>query len=295
MPHDSHGLRKLSIDTVRGRLATLDIKPPQHIPIHTHVVIVGGFLLGKEMWVPTMLRLARSGYRICAYDHLGMPDSPGPEDPEAYTLQALAEDMTEVAHSLDDGNPVHVVGSCFGGFVARTAVLREPGVAHSLALVSSGSTLDESASPDLADYVATTISTEGRQGLLECVINLLAQEPGRPPKLGRAFDVLRRNLFGSQLHHLLGFSRAVATADFPAESLHELDLPKLVAYGAEDGIWPPSTQEEMGRRMGARTVAITGARHSPLLERPTTSATILKDFLQPSAAQATITHESVSP
>lgn len=295
MARDSHRLRTQSIDTTRGQLGCLDAHPPQGVPIRAHAVIVGGFLLGKEMWVPTMLRLARHGYRVCAYDHLGLPDSPGPDDPHAYTLHALAEDMLELARGLDDGNPVHVVGSCFGGFVARTAALLEPAAVRSLALVSSGTTLAESASPDLADYVASTISSEGRQGLLDCVIALLGREPERPPTLGRAFDVLQRNLFGSQLHHLTGFSRAVATADFPAASLRDLAMPKLVAYGADDGVFAPETQEALGRRIGATTVAIDGASHSPLLERPSTSAAVLKDFLHTDTPQQTPTHESVHP
>ncbi len=290
---DSHRLQAHAIETTRGPLGCLDARPPHGTPIRAHVVIVGGFLLGKEMWVPTMLRLARHGYRVCAYDHLGLPDSPGPDDPDAYTLRALAEDMIEIARRLDDANPVHVVGSCFGGFVARTAVLLDPGVARSLALVSSGTTLEESASPDLADYVASTLSSEGRQGLLDCVIGLLGREPGRPPTLGRAFEVLKRNLFGSRLHHLTGFSRAVATADFPTASLRELAIPKLVAYGADDGVFPPDVQEAMGRRIGATTVAIDGASHSPLLERPSTSAAVLKDFLRTEPAHQPATPESV--
>lgn len=256
-------------------------------------MIAGGFLLGKELWIPTMLRLARHGYRICAYDHLGLPDSPGPNDSDAYTLHALAEDMLEVARSLDDGNPVHVMGSCFGGFVARTAVLNDPDAARSLTLISSGTTLEESASPDLADYVASTLSSEGRHGLMDCVISLLGQDLEGPPTLGRAFEVLKRNLFGSQLHHLTGFSRAVASARFPAAPLRELRLAKLVIYGTDDGIFAPETQEAMGRWIGANTVAIDGASHSPLLERPSTSTTVLKDFLDSEAAHPAAAHESV--
>lgn len=293
MTRDARRLQTLSIDTSRGSLGCLDVHPPQDVPTRAHVVIAGGFLLGKELWVPTMLRLARHGYRICAYDHLGLPDSPGPENPDAYTLHALAEDMLEVARGLDDGNPVHLMGSCFGGFVARTAVLRDPTAARSLTLISSGTTLEESASPDLADYVASTLSSEGRQGLVDCVIGLLGQDREAPPTLGRAFEVLKRNLFGSQLHHLTGFSRAVASARFPSAALRDLNLAKLVVYGTDDGIFTPETQEAMGRRIAASTVAVDGASHSPLLERPSTSTTVLKDFLDREAAQPVTAHESV--
>ncbi|MBA8826090.1 pimeloyl-ACP methyl ester carboxylesterase [Saccharopolyspora lacisalsi] len=294
MTRDAHRLQTRSIDTPRGPLGCLDAHPPQDVPTRGHAVIAGGFLLGKELWVPTMLRLSRHGYRICAYDHLGLPDSPGPDDPDAYTLRALAEDMLAVARGLDDGNPVHLMGSCFGGFVARTAVLHDPDAARSLTLISSGTTLEESASPDLADYVASTISSEGRQGLLDCVIGLLGQSPEGPPTLGRAFEVLKRNLFGSQLHHLTGFSRAVASARFPTAPLRELDLAKLVVYGTDDGIFTPETQESMGRRIGASPVAVDGASHSPLLERPSTSTTVLKDFLDRETAQSVAAHESAT-
>ncbi len=293
MSPKSHGLRELRIETPRGCLGALEVHPPQGVPVRAHAIMVGGFLFGKEMWIPAMLRLARHGYRTCAYDHLGMPDSAGPDDPAAYTLELLAGDLVEAARQWASGEQVHVLASCFGGFVARVAVLVDPDLARSLVLLSSGSTLDESITPDLADYVASTLSTQGRQGLVDCVVNLLAREPEHPPKLGRAFEVVRRNLFESQLHHLIGFARAVATADFPATELRAVDIPKLVAYGAEDGVWTPAVQEAMAQRMGAVTVPITGAKHSPLLERPTNASAVLKDFLHTVDEQATEDHRVV--
>jgi pimeloyl-ACP methyl ester carboxylesterase len=278
-------MRELFVETRWGRLAATEAAPPPGVETRAHAVMTGGFLIGKEMWVPAMLRLARQGYHVCAYDHLGMAASGGPDEAEAYTLDALADDLLVVAGEIAGTRSVHVLGSCFGGFVARTAVLRAPERARSLTLLSSGPSMAESTDPGFAGRMASIVSADGHAGIGKLVTDWLAEQPGRP---GRAFDVFQRNLDGTTLGHLLGFPRSVDEAVFPEEALRALDIPKLVVYGVHDNVWIPPVQEAMGQRIGARTVAVDNAKHAPLLDRPATTATVLQDFLDQAEDVATV-------
>ena len=55
-------------------------------------------------------------------------------------------------------------------------------------------------------------------------------------------------------------------------------LPLLVAYGAADDAWPPATQADMARRLGARHAVIAGAAHSPGVEQPDATVAVLEEF-----------------
>jgi pimeloyl-ACP methyl ester carboxylesterase len=55
-------------------------------------------------------------------------------------------------------------------------------------------------------------------------------------------------------------------------------LPMTVVYGEIDDAWPTDEQDEMAKRLGADRVCIPGAAHSPAIEAPMTTASILTDF-----------------
>ena len=63
-------------------------------------------------------------------------------------------------------------------------------------------------------------------------------------------------------------AKAVATAGLPA----------MVVYGENDDAWPPAEQELMARRLCADRTCIPGAAHSPAVEAPVTTASILTKF-----------------
>ena len=64
----------------------------------------------------------------------------------------------------------------------------------------------------------------------------------------------------------LRLSGAVIGRRDVVDELAALNLPLLVAFGPDDDAWPPSAQEEMARRLGARVTVVHGAGHSPAAE-----------------------------
>ena len=137
-----------------GGLAAIEAHPPAGAAKRAPVLFVPGFTGSKEDFLPVLAPIAEAGYRAVAVDQRGQYESPGPDDPAAYTVEALAADLMIVVAGLSaesGGRPpgpgVHVVGHSFGGLVARAAALagaagpgraEAPGLVRSLTLLDSG-------------------------------------------------------------------------------------------------------------------------------------------------------------
>ena len=94
-----------------------------------------GYTGTKEDFALLLPLLADAGLRAVAMDLPGQYETPGPDDPAAYTPEALSRSVLAVAAQLD--RP-HLVGHSFGGLVSRAAVIADPGAVRSLVLMGSG-------------------------------------------------------------------------------------------------------------------------------------------------------------
>src|SRR6478609_1537076 len=64
------------------------------------VLLVAGYTGSKEDFAPLLAPLAEAGYRVVAIDQRGQYESPGPDDPAAYSVAELAADVVAVARVL---------------------------------------------------------------------------------------------------------------------------------------------------------------------------------------------------
>jgi non-heme chloroperoxidase len=71
-------------------------------------------------------------YRAISYSRRYHPPNPVPPDAKEYAIAEHANDLREVISS--QGETAHIVGSSYGGYVALTLALREPGLFRSLTL-----------------------------------------------------------------------------------------------------------------------------------------------------------------
>src|SRR3954471_3513098 len=92
------------------------------------VLLVAGYTGTKEDFAPILAPLAAAGVRAVAIDQRGQYESPGPDDPAAYSVDVLAADVLLVSALLrgEGGGPLHLLGHSFGGLVCRGAVLADP-------------------------------------------------------------------------------------------------------------------------------------------------------------------------
>lgn len=266
-------MRQVSVDTPRGRIECL--RNAADAPGGAVSITVNGLAETSHRWGPALVQVSRLGHVAYAYDHRGQFES-GAADPDC-TVESLADDLRELIDELSPGRPVHVVGGCLGGFVARELAVRAPDRVRSLVLLGSGSSLSTSAAPRLHEQVGQAVAIDGRNAVFEVI-------RGQARKMGvsdRTVDRVRGNYLALRPSFLVEFSRSVAKYTdaierFPAPGGEF--LPVLVAHGSADDMWTAHEQQRLAGRLDARIAVIDGAGHSPTVTHPRATAELFARF-----------------
>jgi pimeloyl-ACP methyl ester carboxylesterase len=257
------------VELASGPLAYLDV-PAEGSSVGT-AVLVPGYTGSKEDFGLLAAPLTAAGFRFVAVDLRGQHESPGPDDPAAYTVGALGAEVLEFVRALGAG-PVHLVGHSFGGLVCRDAVLRDPRAIRTFTLLDSGPAGLSGPRVERMRMVAPVLDTYGPEALFDAI---LAGGPRPGPEL-EAF--LRKRFLASSVAGLRAMGTAVTDEPDRVDELRAAGVPMLVACGKYDDAWTPETQREMAERLGAPYVVIPDAIHSPAAEAPDATARVLLDF-----------------
>ncbi len=164
------GVRRLTIETSRGKFAALEALPPSGVHERQPALLVPGYTGSKEDFLLILQALAAAGRQVVAIDMRGQFETPGADDAAPYQLGALAADVAMVADWLSEGHDgaaspggpgsgpsgpgggrgVHLLGHSLGGLVAREVLLARAARISSLILMSSGpGALSGQVGPDL--------------------------------------------------------------------------------------------------------------------------------------------------
>lgn len=269
--------RARTLGTARGPFAVYDAGGGGDAAPRTTAVLVPGFTGSKEDYLPLLEPLTASGHRVLAIDQRGQYETPGPDDRAAYELDALGRDVLAVAAAAGAAR-VHLVGHSFGGLVVRAAAIAAPGAVASVTLLCSG----PGPIPEYeAERARRLIRALGKHSVDEIWAFMYeraragGEYDGVPPEivefLGRRFRASSPAGLAAMAGHL------VAVPDRTAE-LAATGVPAMVAYGADDCIWPLAEQADMARRLGARHEILVGAAHSPAVQAPAATAALLAGF-----------------
>ncbi len=268
------GSRRVSYDVDGARLAAVWMASAA--PAQATVLLVPGFTGSKEDFSPILPHLSLGGFHSGALDQRGQHESPGPADPTAYSVAALAEDLLAVADQLD--GRLHVVGHSFGGLVARAAVLAMPTRFASLVLMSSGPAALDGPRVAAMDAMRPLVEAGDLLTVVDVMDAATALDERREALSDELRAFLRHRFLMSSAAALLGMGDALTSEPDRVEELAAAAIPTLVIHGSRDDAWLPEVQAEMAVRLGARHDVVTGAMHSPAAEQPIATAAALLDF-----------------
>ena len=255
-----------------GELAYHDVPPSPSVPRAGTAVFVPGFTGSKEDFSLLAKPVTEAGWRYLAVDQRGQYESVGPDDPAAYTVDALAGELVEFLSRVAE-EPAHLVGHSFGGLVARAATIRSPECVASLTLLGSGPQGLSGPRVESMRALAPLLDLHGPERLFDAI---MAASPREQSAELVAF--LRKRFLASSVTALRTVATEVTTERDRVDELRETGVRLLVAAGEHDDTWLPPVQREMAERLGAPFALIAGAMHSPAAEKPDETAKVLTSF-----------------
>jgi pimeloyl-ACP methyl ester carboxylesterase len=235
-------------------------------------VFVPGYTGSKEDFALLAAPITAAGYRYVAVDQRGQHESPGPDDPAAYEVPALAAHLLSFLASLGAG-PAHVVGHSFGGLVARAAAIADPAAFASLTLLGSGPAGLSGPRVERMLALEPLLDTHGAEAVFDAIV---AFGPLVPE--GELLAFLRRRFLASSPAGLRAMGHAVTDEPDRVDALRVTGVRVAVVAGEHDDAWPTELQRTMAERLGAPFTVVRGAVHSPAAEAPAETARVLAAF-----------------
>ncbi|MCW2908541.1 MAG: alpha/beta hydrolase fold protein [Actinomycetia bacterium] len=286
------GVRRLTIETGRGKFAALEALPLTGVHERQPALLVPGYTGSKEDFLLIMQALAAAGRQVVSIDMRGQFETPGADDAAAYQLGALAADVAMVADWLSEehggssgpaGGGVHLLGHSLGGLVTREVLLARAARISSLTLMSSGPGALSGPRAQVLQGLLAELDGIDPGGLAAEVERIwrTRMEPEAvagsvPPAI---VGFLRTRLLSSSPTGLRAMAEALLTCPDRTPALAQLDaVPLMVLYGENDDAWEPAAQEDMAARLRAQRICIPAAAHSPAVEAPETTASTLTSF-----------------
>ncbi len=244
------------------------------------VLLIHGFAASTPWWDPVVPRLA-DAYRVIRVDLLGHGRSSSP--PGGYDIPAQAR---RVGAALDrlGVNRVTAIGHSTGGAIVTALAERRPDLVAALALIGIGPDVEARIPQGLASRLLLAPLTGRLVWLLKTqatVRKAASSAFSRPITIP---DVLVEGTMGMTYRAVAGTGRAVmdylGERSLPAR-LTAIGLPVLVIFGAEDHRWRSSSVTAY--RDVARVEVLPGIGHTPMMEDPQTTGTLLLDFVAEAA------------
>ncbi|HSR85986.1 MAG TPA: alpha/beta hydrolase [Streptosporangiaceae bacterium] len=286
-------VRSATLQTARGTFAVLEAQPCRGVSYRRPAILVPGFTGSKEDFLAILEPLASAGRHVYAIDQRGQFQSPHAADRAGYSAPQLAADVLAIADAVaPDADGMHLVGHSMGGLIAREAVLTRAASFLSLTLLGSGpGALGGQRAATLTELLSVLDqgdgdSTEDRVRLAG-LVRLIWRDQLEPQARADGTDdhiiaFLRERTLRTCPIHYIAIARYLLTCadrtDELADAAAIANLSTMVVYGENDDAWPTEEQDQMAKRLGAERACIPGAAHSPAVEAPVTTSSILTQF-----------------
>lgn len=206
-------------------------------------------------------------------------------DFDCETVIAEAPDMAACAASVlkaAGGRPFVVLGTSFGGHVARETALLAPAQVRGLVVMGAGAGAAGSRRP--YDERRAAIEADGGTALFEAMARAIVFEPeGRGQE---AADTFRLMAGRAPQGRVLAQNEALMTRPERLERVASIGCPSLLIWGDEDVFSVPADGRAMAEAMpDARLIGLEECGHLPSLEAPMrVAAAIRARFVEPPVA-----------
>jgi pimeloyl-ACP methyl ester carboxylesterase len=249
-------------------------------------VLLHCYTCAIDWWDELTPLLARTGHRVIAIDLLGHGGSEKPRG--GYSIKDQAQLVAGALAKLGVRDAT-VVGHSLGGAVAIAVAEQSPDLVSGLAIIdtepdTSYGSLDLLARASLTPVIGealwrTKVSASIRAGLQQ------AFAPGYDVP-DEFVDDVKRMTYSSYEQAASGFEDYVD--ELPLDQRAEkLGLPLLVIFGAEDQIVDARPALSAYAAVpGVQTELIPGSGHSPAVEKPARTASLILRFAGRQAASA---------
>lgn len=246
------------------------------------VLVIHGFMGCAQAMSPLVDRL--DDVRCIAVDLTGHGRSESPAELDAYSVDAMAAALAELAHELD-GGPCHVVGYSMGGRVALALAAARPDVCRSLALISATAGIAdpaERASRQRADAaLADEIAQLGLHRFVEHWTSLAMWHSLRERLGPDDWAASIRQRLGCHPLGLANSLRAAGTGSMTPlwDELASIEVPTLVLCGELDTKFVGLGRALADRITNSELVVVPNAGHAVHLEQPDACAAAVQAHL----------------
>jgi pimeloyl-ACP methyl ester carboxylesterase len=244
-----------------------------HAEVHGEgvpLILSCGLCTTRENWRPQVEPFAKAGLKVVLWDYRGHGKSDAPEDPEAYSLDHVVDDLDRVLQWAAPDEPAIVGGLSFGGLASLHLAVSRPGRVRALLLVDTGPGFKKPEAQEQwqqqVERNASFVERKGMQAFVESRASATAigLYPERPAGRNAALAIAAQ-----QPHGLAHFSRRVAGPASPViDQLAGIEVPALVIVGEKDAPYLRASEVMSKRMPNATRVLIPGAGHVVNLDEP---------------------------
>jgi pimeloyl-ACP methyl ester carboxylesterase len=241
------------------------------------LLLIHGTGAAGACWSP-MIPALSAHHHVIRVDLSGCGQSP---PARSYDVPGQARRVAAVLDGLGVGR-VTVVGHSSGGYVATALAEQRPGLVRSVALISTGPSMDAFLPQPLILRVllgpplGRLLWSMRSDAWIRSGINATA---ARPVDLTEEMIAGVRGVTYRTFRKVLRENIAYLTERTVARRLAALDLPVLVVFGAAEPRWDPNlSAREYEAVPNARIELLPGVGHLPILEAPEATGKLVLDF-----------------
>jgi len=235
-----------------------------------------------ENWRPQVPALVGAGARVVLWDYRGHGRSAAPEDPDAYTLDLVVDDLLRVLDWAAPGEAFLLGGLSFGGLASLHLALRHPERVRGLLLVDTGPGFKNPKAQArweaLVERTASFVERRGPAAFAEsrAADTLVGLRPEQPAARAAA-----RAIAAQTPHGIANFARRVAGPATPViDRLAEIERPALIVVGEKDDAYLRASEVMEARLPHATRVSIAGAGHIVNLDAPEAFDDVVTRFVR---------------